>query len=56
MDDRLCVIQFLHPGGEHKPDDGHLKGWNRKDHQRTFLKSRGRYLAGNDPQDGEIVF
>ena len=56
MDDRLCFVQFLHPGGEHQPDAGRVKEWNRNDHRRKFLKSRGRYLAGNDPQDGEIVF
>jgi hypothetical protein len=56
MDDRLCFIQFLHPGGEHEPNNKRLKTWNTGAHRRKFLKSRGRYLAGNDPRDDEIVF
>jgi hypothetical protein len=26
MDDKLCFVQFIHPGGEHKPDYGLYKG------------------------------
>lgn len=56
MDDRLCFVQFLHPGGEHEPDAGQVKTWNRKDHRRKFLKSPGSYLGPHGPQDGDIVF
>lgn len=56
MDDRLCFIQFLHPGREHEPDAGRMKAWNTGAHRRKFLKGPGRYLAGGDPQDGELVF
>lgn len=56
MEDRLCFVQFLHPGGEHEPDAGRMKAWNTGNHRRKFLKSRGRYLAGDALQDGEIVF
>lgn len=56
MDDRLCFVQFLHPGGEHQPDAGRVRTWNRNDHRRKFLRSPGRYLGANGPQDGRIVF
>ncbi len=58
MDDRLCFVQFLHPGGEHEPDAGRVKTWNRRDHRRKFLKSPGRFLEtpSAQVQDGEIVF
>lgn len=56
MEDRLCFVQFLHPGGEHEPDAGRMKTWNRKDHRRKFLKSPGRYLGRDGLQDGAIVF
>jgi hypothetical protein len=56
MRDRRCFVQFIHPGGEHWPDDGDLKRWNRDQHRRKFLKSRGRYLNGGDVHDGEIEF
>jgi hypothetical protein len=55
-DDKLCFIQFLHPGEEHQPDAGGFKQWNRKGHRRKFLKNRGRYLVKNDLHDVEIVF
>ncbi len=42
MDDKLCFVQFIHPGGEHEPDDGLHKGWNKKVHKRKFLKRVGR--------------
>jgi len=50
MDDKLCFVQFIHPGGEHEPDDGSHKGWNTNVHKRKFLKRAGRYVA-----DGRMV-
>jgi len=44
MFERLCFVQFIHPGGEHEPDDGDLKLWNCGAHRRKFMKARGRYL------------
>jgi hypothetical protein len=29
MRERRCFVQFIHPGGEHRPDGGGLKFWNR---------------------------
>lgn len=56
MEDKLCFVQFPHPGREHQPDhqDGNRnrkdrKSWNRGDHKRTFVKHPGRYV---DPDNG----
>jgi hypothetical protein len=56
MDDKLLFVQFLHHGGEHKPDYCLFKKWNKKDHQRKFLKRDGRYIADGKLQEGEILF
>jgi len=56
MDDKLCFVQFIHPGGEHEPDDGVHKGWNRSGHKRKFLKQGGRYAADREVEEGDIVF
>jgi len=56
MVDQLCFVQFLHPGGEHEPDCGSIKNWNRNDHKRKFLKGTGLYVVDSKPQKGEIVF
>ena len=54
MDNKLCFVQFLHPGVEHKPDkDNH---WNTGKHKRKFLKRNGEYLNDNKKVCGEIVF
>jgi hypothetical protein len=26
MENKLCFVQFIHPGGEHRPDAGRFKG------------------------------
>jgi hypothetical protein len=56
MENRLCFVQFIHPGGEHKPDDGLIKSWNRDTHKRKFIKQAGRYILDGKVNDGEIVF
>ena len=40
--DELCFVQFMHPGGEHRPNrNGHM-GWNQGGHRRTFIENAGR--------------
>lgn len=56
MQDRRCFVQFIHPGGEHWPDEADLKRWNRDQHRRKFLKSRGRYIDGDKLYEGELEF
>ncbi len=40
------VIQFPHPGKEHRPDKNNKKhkGWNKGGHQRKFLLSKGDFV------------
>lgn len=55
----LCFVQFLHPGGEHKPDGDNCITWNKqKKHKRKFLKQKGCYLSkkGKVVADKEIMF
>lgn len=56
MEDKLCIIQFPHPGGEHEPDKGNIKDWNTGDHKRKFMLQQGKYLDGNQIKENEIVF
>jgi hypothetical protein len=56
MRELRCFVQFIHPGGEHSPDQGDLKLWNRGAHRRKFLKSHGRYRRRGRPAEGEVVF
>jgi hypothetical protein len=56
MRERRCFAQFIHPGGEHSPDQGDLKFWNRAAHRRKFLRSRGRYIEGGEVKEDDIVF
>lgn len=49
LHERRLFVQFIHPGGEHRPDrDGRME-WNTGPHRRKFLTSPGRFL-----QAGEI--
>jgi hypothetical protein len=60
MLDRLCFVQFLHPGSEHWPDAVNIKEWTKSadGHGRKFLRVPGCYLLDlNDrPTEGEIGF
>ncbi len=52
------IVQFTHPGGEHKPDrnDHTLKSWNTGVHRRKFLKANGKYVKDNSLKEGELLF
>jgi hypothetical protein len=56
MENKLCFVQFIHPGGEHTPDKGNIKFWNRAGHQRKFIKNPGQYINSDKIEDGEMVF
>lgn len=57
MNEKLCFVQFMHPGGEHRPDEPGLKRWNRGDHRRKFLKHSGRLIdASGETVDNDLVF
>jgi hypothetical protein len=44
----IRVVQFLHPGGEHRPDRDGRKPWNSGRHRRTFAVQPGRLLRTID--------
>ncbi len=56
--DRLCFVQFIHPGSEHEPDTTAGRSWNTGAHRRKFLKQPGRYLTALDarPVASGLVF
>jgi hypothetical protein len=46
--EKLCFVQFTHPGGEHRPDKGeNFKSWNQGKHQRKFLMTDGDFIFEN---------
>ena len=49
-------IQFVHPGGEHAPDSGGGKQWNRlsQPHARKFLQIGGAWLDSGHLHDGDL--
>jgi|SRR5581483_7684056 len=56
MRERRCFVQFIHPGGEHQPDESDLKHWNQAHHRRKFLTSEGRWLDHGELHEGELEF
>jgi len=58
MENKLCFVQFIHPGGEHRPDDRTIKRWNPKafPHKRKFVKEEGRYVADGNVHEGVVAF
>lgn len=53
----LGVVQFPHPGGEHKVDGQGWTGWNVNDHRRKFLLAEGSHVdAAGVRREGELVF
>jgi len=58
MENKLCFVQFIHPGVEPTPDrDGYIS-WNRNDHKRKFIKLKGSYVdeKGSKVEDKELIF
>ena len=39
MENRLCFVQFLHPGGESQAPPSGDVAWNVGDHMRKYLDS-----------------
>ena len=56
MRDQLCFVQFLHPGGEHRPPPGGVMPWNEGAHQRKFMRAPGSATDGRDTTDDELIF
>lgn len=58
QEDRLCFVQFIHPGLEHEPDSETGRSWNTEPHRRKFLMQPGRCLSAIDAQPAiaDLVF
>ena len=58
MDNKCCFVQFIHPGGEHIPDNEEYKFWNTGNHRRKFIKNKGKYIKGlkSISKEEDIVF
>lgn len=60
MPNSIRIIQFLHPGPEHRPGPDGQKPWNTRDkhHRRTFVRQAGRCLSrlGETPVQAELDF
>jgi hypothetical protein len=55
--ERLCFVQFIHPGGEHGPDSGDRKSWNLGAHKRKFLWQRGLYVDNEgEVHEDDVLF
>ena len=54
--DELCFVQFIHPGGEHEPDSGGRKSWNKGPHKRKFVENPGRCLRKGEKFEGPLAF
>lgn len=55
--DNFCFVQFIHPGGEHEPDENGRISWNTGKHKRKFLKQKGVYLNRHGKEvPGDIMF
>lgn len=52
------IVQFTHPGGEHKPDKNNKthKSWNKGKHQRKFLNAFGKFVQRNDLKEDSLIF
>jgi hypothetical protein len=55
--EKLCFVQFIHPGGEHGPDAPVFRSWNVGPHRRKFIRSRGIALdaTGHEHRE-ELIF
>jgi hypothetical protein len=52
----LGVIQFMHPGGEHRVAKDGWKNWNTTDHRRKFLTSTGKSMElGGEISESNLI-
>ncbi len=49
MEEKLCFVQFLHPGPEHSPGANEIMPWNEGPHKRKFMLAKGKYMV--QPED-----
>ena len=57
--EKLCFIQFTHPGGEHGADSrsANSKSWNYRGHKRKFLRAKGSVMEnGQLLSNQDLIF
>ena len=54
----LKIVQFTHPGEEHKPDkkNEEHKSWNASKHKRKFMLTEGEYIEGGKKKRDKLMF
>ena len=54
------IVQFIHPGNEHKPDNPQLNNsidWNSGNHRRKFMTAQGKFVDPiNNIKETELMF
>lgn len=56
MTDKAFIVQFPHPGGEHRPKTD-VMPWNTGSHRRKFMTTEGNYSDGSGSlKAGQLVF
>ncbi len=53
--DKLCFVQFIHPGREHVPDKNNHKDWNIYSHKRKFLVNKGSYVSNASNKEVKVA-
>jgi hypothetical protein len=56
LQDKLCFVQFIHPGGEHQPNSNGSMNWNRVAHKRKFVEIAGRCHRQGTSFEGPLRF
>ena len=52
------IIQFTHPGPEHKPDKkgGQITSWNKSGHKRKFIETYGKFVDEGGFGESKLAF
>ena len=54
--EKRCIVQFTHPGGEHKPNRGEdYIRWNKGKHKRKFMLTNGDYVENEKIVKDELL-
>lgn len=58
----IKIVQFIHPGGEHRPLKRDIKAgksiypWNYGGHHRKFMKVDGVYVDANEERQSDELY
>lgn len=54
-DEAVALVQFLHPGSEHRPDGPGHRSWNTGMHRRKFMTAEASFNDGDAWRDGLVT-